>query len=148
MKFRKQISRRLPHFILLKALILGATVAPLSAAAQDAAPTAPQAQSQAQPKPESVFKQEHKAEKAEEGERKYSDPINQIQDQVGARVIVLYLDDVEPVAEQILKYYRSIEQKHLIPESEKEFGYVGQHFILALHKEVLPTGVEIGRAHV
>jgi F-type H+-transporting ATPase subunit b len=48
------------------ALILGATVAPLGAAAQDAAPTAPQAQSQSQPKPESVFKQEHKAEKAEE----------------------------------------------------------------------------------
>jgi F-type H+-transporting ATPase subunit b len=48
------------------ALILGTTVAPLGAAAQDAAPTAPQAQSQAQPKPESVFKQEHKAEKAEE----------------------------------------------------------------------------------
>ena len=48
------------------ALILGTTVAPLGAAAQDAAPTDPQAQSQAQPKPESVFKQEHKAEKAEE----------------------------------------------------------------------------------
>jgi len=45
------------------ALILGAAVAPLRAVAQDAAP---QAQSQAQPKPESVFKQEHKAEKAEE----------------------------------------------------------------------------------
>jgi F-type H+-transporting ATPase subunit b len=47
-------------------LILGATVAPLSAVAQDAAPAVPQTQSQAQPKPESVFKQEHKAEKAEE----------------------------------------------------------------------------------
>lgn len=70
MKFRKQISHRASHFILLMALILGTVVAPLSAFAQDAAPAAPQAQSQAQsqaqPKPESVFKQEHKAEKAEE----------------------------------------------------------------------------------
>ena len=45
------------------ALILGASAGPLTVFAQDAAPAA---QSQAQPKSESVFKQEHKAEKAEE----------------------------------------------------------------------------------
>jgi F-type H+-transporting ATPase subunit b len=70
LKARKQISHRASHFILLMALILGTAVAPLRAVAQDAAPAAPQAESQghsqAQPKPESVFKQEHKAEKAEE----------------------------------------------------------------------------------
>jgi F-type H+-transporting ATPase subunit b len=48
------------------ALMLGIIAAPLGALAQDAAPAAPQAQSQAQPKSESVFKQEHKAEKTEE----------------------------------------------------------------------------------
>ena len=30
----------------------------------------------------------------------------------------------------------------MIPESEKDFGYVGQHFILGLHKEVQPIVVD------
>jgi F-type H+-transporting ATPase subunit b len=50
------------------ALILGAALVPLRAVAQDTAPAVPQAQSQAQPKPETVFKQEHQAEKAEEAD--------------------------------------------------------------------------------
>ena len=41
---------------------------PFCAMAQDAAPAAAPVQSQSQPKPESVFKQEHKAEKAEEAD--------------------------------------------------------------------------------
>jgi F-type H+-transporting ATPase subunit b len=68
LKLRKQIFHRASHLILLMALILSTAVAPLSALAQDAAPAAPEAQSQSQPKPESVFKQEHKAEKAEEAD--------------------------------------------------------------------------------
>jgi hypothetical protein len=35
--------------------------------------------------------------------------LTQIQDQVGARIIVFYLADVEPIAQRILKYNRSIE---------------------------------------
>jgi putative GTP pyrophosphokinase len=84
----------------------------------------------------------NKAEKVEHRNLKYTDPINQIQDQIGARIIIFYLDDVDIVAERLLKYYRRVEEKDLVPESEKEFGYFGKHFILAVHKELHPEGVD------
>lgn len=71
-----------------------------------------------------------------EGDKKYEHPFEQIQDLVGARVIVFYKQDVVAVTETIERYYRAIERKDLIPESESEFGYVGKHLILA-HPEDL-----------
>lgn len=47
-----------------------------------------------------------KAKKIENGTLKYSDPINEIQDQIGARVITFYLDDVDNIA-TILKIFSS-----------------------------------------
>lgn len=70
-----------------------------------------------------------KASKTEEGKFIYTDPLNQIQDQVGVRVIVFYLDDVERIAEKIRENYKEVEYKNHIPDSESEFGYVGKHFI-------------------
>jgi putative GTP pyrophosphokinase len=71
------------------------------------------------------------------GQRKYADPFDQIQDQVGARVVVFYVSDVEAVAEKIGKYYRRIEMKHIVPDSPSEFGYVGKHFILAMPEDLI-----------
>jgi putative GTP pyrophosphokinase len=70
------------------------------------------------------------------GEPKYSDPINQIQDQIGARIVTFYLADVESVAATIVKYMNPIEVKALVPDSESEFGYFGKHFILLLPSDV------------
>lgn len=82
-----------------------------------------------------------KAEK-KEGERlKYSDPIQQIQDQLGARIVTLYVDDIEPIKEVVLKYFRPIELRDIIPDSESEFGYVGKHFILIIPSDIEPEGV-------
>lgn len=71
-----------------------------------------------------------------DGEAKYNDPLYQIQDQVGARVICFYLEDVDIVSRLILDYYRPIENKTLIPDSENEFGYVGKHLILHIPPEL------------
>lgn len=93
-----------------------------------------------------------KAGKIEKDQRKYSDPLRQIQDQIGARVITFYLDDVEKISKIIDKYYRSIESKLLIPENESEFGYVGKHYILFIpedlfldeeSKKILPNFFEL-----
>jgi ppGpp synthetase/RelA/SpoT-type nucleotidyltranferase len=72
----------------------------------------------------------------DDGNRKYGDPLNQIQDQIGARVVVFYLDDVHQISTEIERYYSPIERKELIPDSESEFGYIGKHYILALPDEV------------
>lgn len=79
-----------------------------------------------------------KAAKAlEDGGAKYEHPFEQIQDLVGARIVVFYKQDVDVVAAMVERYYRRIERKELIPESEAEFGYIGKHFILAIPQDVV-----------
>ena len=72
----------------------------------------------------------------DEGKKKYHDPLNEIQDQIGARIIVFYLQDVHDVEIIIRKYMTSIEIKSLVPETEWEFGYFGRHLILSIPKDV------------
>ena len=78
-----------------------------------------------------------KAEKQENGKRKYDEPLNQIQDQVGARIVTFYASDVERVRVEIERYFRFIESKKIIPESESEFGYEGRHFILLVPEDLI-----------
>lgn len=73
----------------------------------------------------------------DDGSVKYTSPFIQIQDQIGARIIVFYKQDVDAVSAEIEKYLRKIEAKEVIPDSVKEFGYVGKHFILALPDDVI-----------
>lgn len=77
--------------------------------------------------------------KEKDGNPKYTDPMNQIQDQVGARVVVFYLDDLAIIEKELLKYYNPIEQQLIYPDSEKEFGYEGKHFIFLIPSDVLPA---------
>src|SRR5262249_20308452 len=65
------------------------------------------------------------------------DPLNQIQDQVGARIVTFYASDVERVRLEIEKYFKYIESKKIVPESESEFGYEGRHFILFVPTDLL-----------
>lgn len=80
-----------------------------------------------------------KANKLENGVSKYPNPLNQIQDQIGARIVTFYLSDVEQISSLITTYYRPIESKSLLPESEWEFGYFGQHFILLMPTDIIDT---------
>ncbi len=87
------------------------------------------------------------AEKArrtdESGHAKYRSPLTEIQDQLGARVVVFYRDDVTAVANIITRYFQPIEQRELVPESQWAFGYFGLHFVLPLPHDVVPQGVEL-----
>jgi ppGpp synthetase/RelA/SpoT-type nucleotidyltranferase len=55
--------------------------------------------------------------------------LKEIQDQIGARIVTYYLDDVEKISNIIKNYYEEIEEKLIKPESYKEFSYIGKHFI-------------------
>jgi putative GTP pyrophosphokinase len=83
-----------------------------------------------------------KSEKLLDGHRKYSDPLAQIQDQVGARIITFYLSDVADVAQTIEKYFRPVESKDLVPESEWEFGYFGRHYILLMPTDIIESDMD------
>jgi putative GTP pyrophosphokinase len=83
-----------------------------------------------------------KAEKiVDGGAKKYTDPINEIQDQIGARVAVFYAFDVVAVKEEILKYLKPIELQLKEPSGDSEFGYFGEHFILCVPDDVVPEKV-------
>lgn len=67
---------------------------------------------------------------------KYSEPLDEIQDQVGARIVVFYLSDVQRISEIIKTRFAYLENSKKAPDSDKEFGYFGEHFILTLPTDV------------
>lgn len=92
-----------------------------------------------QARPKSPERFMAKALKEEEGVRKYSDPLNEIQDQVGARIVTFYSDDVDAVCEKVERYFRHIEKKRVVPGSVAEFGYFGFHYIVRVPSDVLDS---------
>lgn len=78
----------------------------------------------------------------EGGEFKYSNPLYEIQDQIGARVVVFYLSDIEVVRNKLKEYLVPIESLEKSPERDSEFGYVGEHFLFSMPDELKPDGRE------
>ncbi|RLD61277.1 MAG: hypothetical protein DRJ01_08205 [Bacteroidetes bacterium] len=90
-------------------------------------------------RPKSINRFLDKAAKEENSKKKYTDPLNQIQDQLGARIITFYPDDVSTIAEEIENYFHPIEDQTIVPDSDSEFGYFGKHYILLIPKDVIKT---------
>jgi putative GTP pyrophosphokinase len=83
-----------------------------------------------------------KAQTVVDGKRKYSEPLRQIQDQIGARIITFYRSDVDRVDAIVKRYYRPIESEDVIPDSEWEFGYFGRHFVLLVPSDVITLSMD------
>lgn len=77
-----------------------------------------------------------------DGRPKYSEPLSQIQDQIGARIITFYRADVDRVDGIIKSYFKPIEFRDRIPESEWEFGYFGRHYVLVLPSDVKGDSID------
>lgn len=73
-----------------------------------------------------------KATKVECGVKYYSSPLREIQDIIGIRILVLYLQDVELAFGAVKEYFRSIEVADVKPASEDEFSYFGKHGIFLI----------------
>lgn len=48
---------------------------------------------------------------------------------------------MEIVAAKLERYFRPIERRDLVPESDWEFGYFGRHWVFALVDDVVPRDV-------
>jgi putative GTP pyrophosphokinase len=83
-----------------------------------------------------------KARKQDNGKPKYSDPLSQIQDQLGVRIITFFNSDVERLDKIVKRYFRPIEIKDHVPDSEWEFGYFGRHYVLVLPADVIEDGTD------
>lgn len=78
-----------------------------------------------------------------DGSAKYSAPLDQIQDQIGARIIVFYTSDVARVSEAVEQHYRHIERQQIVPDDVAKFGYSGDHYIVALPNDVVPASTDL-----
>lgn len=78
-----------------------------------------------------------KATTVSESGVKYPEPLAQIQDQLGARIVVFYRGDVQRVETIVKRYFTAIENRNLIPEADSEFGYFGHHLVLGLPTDVV-----------
>ncbi|MDG2535383.1 hypothetical protein P6144_17110 [Sphingomonas sp. HITSZ_GF] len=78
----------------------------------------------------------------DDGKRKYLNPLFEIQDQIGARITVFYLSDVQRVKIEVEKYFKFIEVENKTPNSDYEFGYFGLHYIISVPDEVVPDEYE------
>lgn len=83
-----------------------------------------------------------KARALTDGKPKYSEPLAQIQDQIGARIITFYRSDVDRLDAIIKSYFKTIEFRDRIPESEWEFGYFGRHYVLILPSDVKSDAID------
>jgi ppGpp synthetase/RelA/SpoT-type nucleotidyltranferase len=83
-----------------------------------------------------------KAGKKIDGKRKYTDPLTQIQDQLGARIVTFYKSDVDRLTTEVTKYFRHIESVQIIPDSESEFGYEGRHFVLFVPRDIFDDNIK------
>lgn len=76
------------------------------------------------------------------GDPKYSNPLVQIQDQIGARINVLFLSDFPKVKTAIEDYFHAVEWTEKKPESDMEFNYFGEHYVLKIPDDAIPEGME------
>jgi putative GTP pyrophosphokinase len=70
-----------------------------------------------------------KAMKLKDGKRKYQIPLKEIQDIIGARIVVYYKNNMDSIIELIKKYFHFVEETKIIPDDVMKFGYEGLHFI-------------------
>jgi ppGpp synthetase/RelA/SpoT-type nucleotidyltranferase len=66
----------------------------------------------------------------------YTNPLEEVLDQIGTRVVVYYNSDVEPTAQAILTRVRLHEQHVYQAPDPRIFGYQGKHFICYLPPEI------------
>lgn len=82
-----------------------------------------------------------KAAKVSNGVPKYTDPLNQIQDQLAARIVAFYSSDIDPVTMRVKDYFAPIEERRILPETPDRFGYEGKHFVLFLPDDVVRSDI-------
>lgn len=77
------------------------------------------------------------------GVLKYNDPLAQIQDQIGIRIVAFYKSDVERISAHIERYFSAIEFRTVVPDSESKFGYFGRHLIFVLPSDVIESDMDV-----
>lgn len=70
-----------------------------------------------------------KINKEKDGKLKYETPIKEIQDLIGARVVVYYKQTADEMFDYLSKYFSVVERTRVIPDEPSKFGYEGLHLV-------------------
>jgi predicted RNase H-like nuclease/ppGpp synthetase/RelA/SpoT-type nucleotidyltranferase len=86
-----------------------------------------------------------KADRSVDGQRLYTDPLTQITDQVGLRVITYLQDDVTAVADLLADELRLLDDRDMGREtaSEGRWGYASRHLLVAVDGEHEPASIQV-----
>jgi putative GTP pyrophosphokinase len=71
------------------------------------------------------------------GEPHYHHPLEDIQDQIGARVVVVYKSDVQPVADRVLAEFCEVEDRLVEQPDPASFGYEARHFVCIIPPDIV-----------
>jgi predicted RNase H-like nuclease/ppGpp synthetase/RelA/SpoT-type nucleotidyltranferase len=86
-----------------------------------------------------------KADRHVDGRHVYTDPLSEITDQIGVRVITYLYDDVAVVANLLADEMRLLDDRDMGQQtaSEGRWGYASRHLLVALEGEQLPASVQV-----
>lgn len=71
---------------------------------------------------------------------KYTDPLTEIEDQVGGRVITFFLDDIPIVRQRMDELFGAVEREEKQPAGPTQFGYESDHLIFVIAEHHKPDG--------
>lgn len=69
----------------------------------------------------------------------YEDPLAEVEDQIGGRIIVLFKHDIQPMVNRLLTAFNPYELKHHTPQWDAEFGYESTHLVCRIPPIRRPT---------
>jgi putative GTP pyrophosphokinase len=70
----------------------------------------------------------------------YGNPLQEIEDQIGGRVIVYFLEDVKAVANALTNVLTPVEVTRKRPKEDDQFGYESHHLVCLIPPQVQPQG--------
>ena len=86
-----------------------------------------------------------KAERVVDGRRLFSDPLVEITDQVGLRVITYLREDVDAVATLLSDEMRLLDDRDMGLETAREgrWGYASRHLLVGVEGEQQPASIQV-----
>ncbi|MBI3213215.1 MAG: DUF429 domain-containing protein [Mycobacterium sp.] len=86
-----------------------------------------------------------KADRSVDGRRLYTDPLAELTDQIGLRVITFVRDDVSTVANLLGEEMQLLDDRDMGQETAREgrWGYASRHLLVAVEGEQQPASIQV-----
>jgi predicted RNase H-like nuclease/ppGpp synthetase/RelA/SpoT-type nucleotidyltranferase len=86
-----------------------------------------------------------KADRSVDGQRLYTDPLSELTDQIGLRVITFLRDDVTTVANLLAEEMQLLDDRDMGQETAREgrWGYASRHLVVAVEGEQQPASIQV-----